>query len=127
VDAKCDKAFKILKENLSTTPILIFPNWENEFHVCVDASSISLGAILAQPGDGAMDHPIYSSRKNLSQAKSKYTTMEREVLAMIYSIHKFIHYLLGTHFKIFTHHSALKSLVNKFVLEGRICRRLLLF
>jgi hypothetical protein len=56
---ECDKAFDILKENISTTPILIFMNWENEFHVHVDASSIALGAILAQPGDGAMDHPIY--------------------------------------------------------------------
>jgi hypothetical protein len=44
---ECDKAFDILKEKLSTAPILIFPNWEIEFHVHVDASSIALGAILA--------------------------------------------------------------------------------
>jgi hypothetical protein len=30
-------------------PILIFPDWENTFHVHVDASNIALGAILAQP------------------------------------------------------------------------------
>jgi hypothetical protein len=35
---ECDKAFEKLKENLITTPILIFPNWETEFHVHVDAS-----------------------------------------------------------------------------------------
>jgi hypothetical protein len=35
--------------------------------------------------------------------------------------------LLGGHFKIFTDHSALKYLVNKLVLGGRICRWLLLF
>jgi hypothetical protein len=35
--------------------------------------------------------------------------------------------LLGSHFKFFTDHSALKYLVNKPVLEGRICRWLLLF
>jgi hypothetical protein len=66
---ECDKVFEILKEKLNTTPILIFPNWENEFHVHVDASGIYLGAILAQPGDGAMDHPIYFSRRKLSQAE----------------------------------------------------------
>jgi hypothetical protein len=43
---ECDRAFEILKENISTTPILIFPNWEKEFHVHVDASGISSGAIL---------------------------------------------------------------------------------
>jgi len=46
---------------------------------------------------------------------------------MIWTLHKFRHYLLGSHFKFFTDHSALKYLVNKYVLEGRICRWLLLF
>jgi hypothetical protein len=124
---ECDKAFDILKEKLSTAPILIFPNWEIEFHVHVDASGISLGAILAQPGEGNMDHPIYFSNRKLSQAERNYTTTEREGLAMIYALQKFRHYLLGSHFKFFTDHSALKYLVNKPVLEGRICRWLLLF
>jgi hypothetical protein len=56
---ECEKEFETLKEKLITTPNLIFPNWDKEFHVHVDASGISLGAILAQPGYGAMDHPIY--------------------------------------------------------------------
>jgi hypothetical protein len=33
-------------------------HWENTFHVHVDASYIELGAILAQPGEGDLDHPI---------------------------------------------------------------------
>jgi hypothetical protein len=46
---------------------------------------------------------------------------------MEYALQKFRHYLLGKHFKMFTDHSALKYLVNKLVLGGRICRWLLLF
>jgi hypothetical protein len=46
---------------------------------------------------------------------------------MVYALQKFHHYLLGGHFKMFTDHSALKYLVNKPVLGGRICRWLLLF
>jgi hypothetical protein len=46
---------------------------------------------------------------------------------MVYAFQKFRHYLLGKHFKMFTDHSALKYLVNKLVLGGRICRCLLLF
>jgi hypothetical protein len=56
-----------------------------------------------------------------------YTTTEREGLAMVYALQKFRHYLLGGHFKMFTDHFALKYLVNKAVLGGRICRWLLLF
>ena len=46
---------------------------------------------------------------------------------MVYSLQKFRHYLLGGTLKFFTDHLALKYLVNKPVLEGRICRWLLLF
>jgi hypothetical protein len=46
---------------------------------------------------------------------------------MFYALQKFRNYLLGSHFKFFTDHSALKYLVNKPVLEVRICRWLLLF
>lgn len=46
---------------------------------------------------------------------------------MVYALHKFIYYLLGSHFKMFTDHSALNYLVNKPVPRGKICRWLLLF
>ena len=46
---------------------------------------------------------------------------------MVYTLQKFRHYLLGASFNMFTDHSALKHLVNKPVLGGRICRWLLLF
>jgi hypothetical protein len=46
---------------------------------------------------------------------------------MIYALQKIRHYLSGSRFKFFTDHSTLKYLVNKLVLEGRICRWLLLF
>ena len=110
-----------------TAPILGFPDWTKPFHVHVDAYGIALGVVLSQPGKGDIDHPIaYSSRK-LSTAEKNYTTTEREGLAMVYALQKFRHYLLGASFKMFTDHCALKYLVNKPVLGGRICRWLFLF
>ena len=93
----------------------------------VDASSISLGVVLAQPREGDIDHPLAFANRNLSIAEVNYTTTEREGLAMVYALQKFHHYLLGGHFKMFTDHSALMYLVNKPVLRGRICRWSLLF
>jgi hypothetical protein len=124
---ECDKAFDILKLKLSTALILIFSNWEIKFHVHVDASGIILGSILVKLEEGNMNHPIYFTNRKLSQVENNYTNTKREGLAMIYALQKFRHYLLGSHFKFFTHYSALKYLVNKPVLEGRICRWLLLF
>jgi hypothetical protein len=74
-----------------------------------------------------MYHHIYFVHSNLLQAERNYTMIEREGLDMIYALQKFRHYLIGSHFKFFTDHSALKYLVNKPLLEGRICRWLLLF
>jgi hypothetical protein len=55
---------------------LIFPDWNKEFHVHVDASSIVLGAVLSQPGEGDIDHPIYFASRKLSIAEKNYTTTE---------------------------------------------------
>ena len=46
---------------------------------------------------------------------------------MVYALQKFQHYLLGSQFKMYTNHSALKYVVNKPVLGGRICIWLFLF
>ena len=96
-----------------TTPTLVFLDWKLPFHVHVDASSIALGIILAQPGEEDLDHPIAFASRKLSSAKHNSTTTQREGLAMVYALQKFRHYLLGVHFKMFTDHSSLKYLVNK--------------
>ena len=69
-----------------TLPILVFPDWKLPFHVHVDASSIALGVILEQPGEGGLDHLIAFARRKLSSAECNYTTTEREGLAMVYAL-----------------------------------------
>jgi hypothetical protein len=78
-----------------TTPILVFPEWEKTFHMHVDASTIALGAILAQLGVGDLDHPIAFARRNLSDSEQNYNTIEREGLAMVYALQKFRTLLIG--------------------------------
>ena len=82
---ECQKSLDILKERMVTAPILVFPDWKKIFHVHVDASSIALGIILAQPG-GGIDHPIAFASRKLSSTERNYTTIEREGLAMVYAL-----------------------------------------
>jgi hypothetical protein len=121
------QSFDTLKKKMVIVPILVFPDWSKKFNVHVDASSIALGEVLTQPGARDIGHPIAFVSRNISTAKRNYTTTEREGLAMVYALHKFRHYLLGGHFKMFTNHSALKYLVNMPMLGGIICRWILLF
>ena len=124
---ECQGSFYTLKAKMASAPILVFPYWNKEFHVHVGASSVALGVVLAQPGEGNLDHPIeYASRK-LSFVERNYTMTESKGLVMVYSLQKFRHYLLGGHFKMFTNHSTLQYLVNKLVLGGDIYQWLLLF
>ena len=71
---------------MDSTPILMFPNWNKDFHVHVDASSISRGVVLAKPGEGDLDHPISFASRKLSFAKKNYMITKREGLAMVYAL-----------------------------------------
>jgi hypothetical protein len=66
---ECQHGLDTLKENMATTPIFVFSDWEKTFHVHVDASTIALGAILAQPGEGDLDHPIAFTRRKRLDSK----------------------------------------------------------
>jgi hypothetical protein len=83
---ECQQSFNTLKQKMVTAPILVFLYWSKEFHVHVDAYSIALGAVLAQPGEGDIDHSLAFASRNLSKAKINYTTIEREGLAMVYAL-----------------------------------------
>jgi hypothetical protein len=124
---ECQQSFNTLKQKTVTAPILVFPDWSKEFCVHVDASSIALGVVLSQPGEGDIYHMLSFSSRKLSTTEINYTTTKQEGLSMVYVLQNFFHYLLGGHFKMFTYHSALKYLVNTLVLGGIICIWLLLF
>lgn len=103
----CKFSLDTLMEKLATTPFLVHPDWDKQFHVHINASGITLGAVLAQPRETIVDHLVYFASCKLSNAEWNYTTTEREALAMVYSLQKFHHYFLGGKFKFFTNHSAL--------------------
>ncbi len=114
----CRKGLDVLKEKMVPKLILVFLDWKKEFHVHVDASCIALGAVLTQAGGEYLDHTIAFASKSLSKVENNYSTTECEGLAMVYTLQKFRHYLLGGHFRMHTDHSTLKYLVNKPVLGG---------
>ena len=51
--------------------------------------------------------------KTLNEAQRNYTTMEKELLAVVYVLDKFRSYLIRSEIVIFTDHSALKYLLTK--------------
>ena len=74
---------------MATVPILVFSDRKKDFHVHVDASFITLGIVLMQPGGGVLDHPIAFASRKLSTIEKNYTMTEREGLTMVYALQKF--------------------------------------
>ena len=66
---ECQGIFNTLKAKMASIPILVFPVWNKEFHVHVNASFVMLRVVLVQLGEGDLDHPITYSSRNLSFAK----------------------------------------------------------
>lgn len=95
--------------------------------------SCSCGCLLycarcdaSQLGEGSIDHPIAFTSRKLSKVEKNYSTIEREGLEIVYALQRLSHYVLGTHFNMYTYHYALKYLLNKPTLAGNISRWLLL-
>jgi len=84
-----------------------------EFHVHTNASNLVVEIMLVQNATKKCDQPIAYASKFLKNAKKNYTTIEREVVAMVYALHKFRHYLLRNKFVFYNNHMALLYLVKK--------------
>nr|GEV76162.1 reverse transcriptase domain-containing protein [Tanacetum cinerariifolium] len=88
--------------------VLSLPNIEKEFIVETDASGVAIEAVLIQGG-----HPIAYLSKTLSTKHQLMSIYEKEFLAIILALERWIGYLLDRHFKIKTNHSSLKYLLDQ--------------
>lgn len=98
----CDTAFRSLKEKMCSSPVLQNPDFTQRFLVQVDASATGVGAVLAQ-GENPV---VYISRKLLLR-ETRYSTVEKECLAIKWSLESLRYYLLGREFDLETDHIAL--------------------
>ena len=107
---RCEASFKRLKDLLCSAPVLQSPDFERDFVLQTDASDVGVGAVLSQVDDTGADHPVaYFSRKLLPR-EQKYSTIEKECLAIKLATQAFRLYLLGKPFIVQTDHQALEWL-----------------
>ena len=103
----CDQAFLTLKSLLCSSPVLFSPDQAKEFILQTDASDRGVGAVLTQREDNGEEHPVaYFSRKFLPR-EERYSTVEKECLAIKLGIQAFRVYLLGRPFRVQTDHQCL--------------------
>jgi hypothetical protein len=102
---KCTKSFRRIKELFKTTQILKVPGMDEGFLVCTDTSKEGLDRVLMQDGRVVS----FISRK-LRKHEENYVMHDLELLAIMYALRVWRHYLIGQNFKLKTNQCGLQHL-----------------
>ena len=116
-----EKAFQALKDAMSSKPILRLPDQGKQFILTTDASQTGIGAVLKQEADGVCWPVMYISRK-LKPAESRYSTIERECLGLVWATKRLHVYLYGREFILETDHQPLLFLDKSKINNDRVMR-----
>ena len=101
-------AFIKAKSLVTSSPVLAFYDPEKDLTLENDASEYGLGLALFQEG-----RPVAFANRTLTYAESRYTQVEKEMLAVCFRLTKFHHYTYGRDVLVTTDHKPLVSIVKK--------------
>ena len=103
-DDKCQSSFERLKEILVEAPVLIKPTSGRDYTMYSDASRIGLGCVLMLVGKVV----AYASRQ-LILHEQNYPTHDLELVAVVFALKIWRHYLYREKCRIFIDHKSLNK------------------
>ena len=104
----CERAFQELKRRLTSAPILIVPKRGQRYIVYCDAFKNGLGCVLMQ----SRRVVAYGSRQ-LKNNEQNYSTHDMELVAIVFALKIWRHYLYGEQFEVFSNHKSLKYIFTQ--------------
>ncbi|CAM4795211.1 unnamed protein product [Rotaria magnacalcarata] len=116
------KAFHQLKELLTTEPLFLhFPVDDLPLILTTDASDIGIGGVLQQEVNGQLRNLYYHSQV-ITPCQRKYSTIEKEALAMYKCLDRICSFVLGRTIIIMTDHCPLCYIMQKSIKNNRVNR-----
>lgn len=100
--------FETIRQNLCEAPLLTLPKDVEDFVVYFDASITGLGSVLMQCGRVI----VYASRQ-LKSHEGQYPTHDLELVAVVFSLQFWRHYLYRFRCTIYMDHKSLRCLMDQ--------------
>ena len=104
----CERSFQLLKDKLTTAPVLTLPEGPDGYVIYCDASGVGLGCVLMQHGKVI----AYASRQ-LRKHEKNYPTHDLELAVVVHALKIWRHYLYGVHVDIYTDHKSLQYIFKQ--------------
>lgn len=103
-----ETAWNDVKSLIVSAPVLAYYKPTEVLEIQCDSSQSGLGAALMQNG-----HPIAYASRALAETESRYTQIEKEMLAIVFSVENFNDYMFGRKTIVHSDHKPLESIVKK--------------
>ena len=107
-----ETAWNEVKRLLLAAPLLVFPNYEQEFFMATDGSRVGISAVLFQKDANGRHLYISMQSRALNPTERRYPVHKIELMAGIFGMTRFRHFLLGRRFTWYTDHRSLVWLYN---------------
>ncbi len=106
------QAFEEVRTSLVRATMLVHPDPNAVVNLTTDASDIAVGAVIEQCVGGIWQPLAFFSRK-LRDLEIKYSTYDKEMLAIKLALRHFRHHLEGRSFIIYTDHKPLTFALSR--------------
>jgi ribonuclease HI len=112
-------SFNAIKEAITTTPVLISPDFSKVFYIFSFASRDTIAAVLLQKNVDDQEQPVAFFSKVLRDAEVKYELLEKQAYALIKSLKAFRVYILQAKVIAFVPSSSVKDVLIQPDIDGK--------
>lgn len=116
------RAFDAIKAKLCQVTRLAIPKIGEPFNLYTDASGSAVGSCLTQINEIGAEQPIAYASQKLTDTQTRWSTIERESYAVIFSLQKWNEIIFGAPITVWCDHNPLTYVVSCAPKSARLTR-----
>jgi hypothetical protein len=115
-----ENSFEGIKKAISSTPILVKPDFEKGFTIYTNSTEEVVFVVLMQNDDQDNEKTVAYMSQSLSCDEFKYSFIERHTFSLVKVVEKFCHFILGKHTLVKVPLHVVKFLLSWTYLSGKL-------